>query len=68
MKVVSADSGLHLVLEIGKKISSDFLKKKFEDNNILIEIIEENKRAYTVSLSYSGLDFKDIEIFKKKLF
>jgi len=68
IKVVSADSGLHLVLQIHKKISSNSLKKKFEDNNILIDIIEESRKSYTVSLSYSGLNFKDIEIFKEKLF
>jgi len=68
IKVISADSGLHIVLEVNKKISPNSLKKKFEDNNILIDIIEESRKSYTVSLSYSGLDFKDIEIFKGKLF
>lgn len=68
IKVISADSGLHIVLEVNKKISPNYLKKKFEDNNILIDIIKISSSHYTVSLSYSGLDYEDMEIFKEKLF
>ncbi|MDW7667195.1 MAG: PLP-dependent aminotransferase family protein [Bacillota bacterium] len=67
IKVLSADSGLHIVLEVFTKISSNSLKKEFEDKNILIRIIEEKKSSYIISLSYSGLDFEDIEVFKDSL-
>jgi GntR family transcriptional regulator/MocR family aminotransferase len=67
IEVLSGDSGLHLVLKIKTKISSNSLKKKFEDRGILIRIIEKNNSSYIVSLSYSGLDFDDIEIFKNPI-
>lgn len=67
IEVLSGDSGLHLVLKVKTKISSNSLKKKFEDKGILIRIIEKNNSSYIVSLSYSGLDFDDIEIFKNPI-
>ncbi len=67
VEVLSADSGLHIVLEIKTKISPDSLRKEFEDKNIFIRIIETKKSSYIISLSYSGLDFEDIEVFKSSL-
>jgi GntR family transcriptional regulator/MocR family aminotransferase len=67
IEVLSGDSGLHLVLKVKTKISSNSLKKKFEDKGILIRIIEKNNSSYIVSLSYSGLDFNDIEVFKNPI-
>jgi len=67
IKVLSADSGLHIVLEIKTKISPNLLKQRFEDKNVLIRIIEKKESSYIISLSYSGLDFEDIDVFKSTI-
>lgn len=63
IKIVNADSGLHIVLEIitSKKIEDIYLDAQI--NNILINIINKTNDQILLSLNYSGIKKEKISEF-----
>lgn len=61
VKMISADSGLHSVVEIESSLNPEEIKNFFADNGIHITIIRKKEKKYVISIAYSGIPLKLLE-------
>lgn len=63
IKVLNADSGLHIVIEAMTKKESCNIIKSAVKNNIYLEIIKRTQNKVLISLNYSGIKVEEISQF-----
>lgn len=67
IKVLNADSGLHIVIEATTSKETEHIIKSAVRNNIYLEIIKRTHNKVLISLNYSGIKIEEISQFVKLL-